>query len=187
MDAVLLGAGTLRAYGTSLPITSPQLLQQRQQHNQPPQPVHIVCSGSGQLDPQWRFFQQSLPRWLLTTPVGASCWGQRPGFAQQIVVPTESIDWAIAFEQLQQRGIEKLGILGGGRLVASLLQGGCIDELKLTVCPILLGGRSAPTPIEGTGFLADLAPRLALISCRPVADEIFLHYRVKISPQPAKN
>ncbi|NEQ33601.1 MAG: RibD family protein [Leptolyngbya sp. SIO4C5] len=194
MDAVLFGAGTLRAYGTSLPVKLPRLLEQRQQRGLPPQPVHIVCSASGNLDPQWRFFQQPLPRWLLTTPCGAQHWGKQPGFEQQIVISpvakqsvTDQIDWAIAFEQLQARGIEKLGILGGGTLVESLLQGGHIDELRLTICPLLLGGAQSPTPVEGAGFLAEIAPRLSLISCQPVADEIFLHYRVETSPRSRKN
>lgn len=188
MDGVLFGAQTLRAYKTSLPIKSPQLLQQRQQHGQPPQPVHIVCSGSGDLDWQWRFFQQPLPRWLLTTPSGSQNWGQKPGFERQIVVPAiaGSLNWAIVFEQLEQSGIEKLGVLGGGSLVASLLKAGYVNELKLTICPLLLGGSQAPTPVEGSGFLAQLAPRLRLISCQPVADEVFLHYRLEIFPDPGK-
>jgi 5-amino-6-(5-phosphoribosylamino)uracil reductase len=50
-----------------------------------------------------------------------------------------------------------------------------VDELHLTVCPILFGGRSAPTIADGTGFpkLAQAAG-LKLKSVRRVADELFL-------------
>ncbi|WP_293233658.1 MULTISPECIES: dihydrofolate reductase family protein, partial [unclassified Microcoleus] len=65
-DAVLFGNGTLRAYGTTLRVFSPDLLEQRKLQGKPPQPVQIVCSRSRKFDPNWRFFQQPVPRWLLT-------------------------------------------------------------------------------------------------------------------------
>jgi len=62
VDGVLFGAGTLRAYGTTLPVTNPELLQQRRSQGKPEQPVHIVVSRSGELDPNLRFFRQGVPR-----------------------------------------------------------------------------------------------------------------------------
>ena len=57
-DAVLFGAGTLRAYGKTLTVSHPDLLQHRSGNGKPPQPVHIVISDSGKLNPGLRFFQQ---------------------------------------------------------------------------------------------------------------------------------
>lgn len=65
-DAVLFGNGTLRAYGTTMRVISPDLLKQRELAGKPPQPVQIVCSRSREFDPNLRFFQQPVPRWLLT-------------------------------------------------------------------------------------------------------------------------
>ena len=45
-DAVLFGAGTLRAYGTSMTVRSPELIQARRDRTQPDQPLQIVCSQS---------------------------------------------------------------------------------------------------------------------------------------------
>ena len=184
VDAVLLGAGTLRAYGTSLPISDPQLLQARQQKLKPLQPVHIVCSASASLDPHLRFFSQSLPRWLLTTAAGAQTW-QESKFERIVVADLDngnaysSIDWVGAFAQLVELGIEKVAILGGGQLVASLLAQHLIDEVWLTVCPLILGGVDAPTPVEGTGLLAQQAQWLELLSVERIEQEIFLHYRLQ--------
>ncbi|MGL5077599.1 MAG: RibD family protein, partial [Waterburya sp.] len=74
VDGVLFGADTLRAYGTTISISNPKLLEARVERRQKLQPVQIVVSASGNLDSQWRFFQQSIPRWLLTVPSAATSW-----------------------------------------------------------------------------------------------------------------
>ncbi|WP_088894266.1 RibD family protein [Leptolyngbya ohadii] len=197
VDAALFGAGTLRAYGTSLPIKNPALLEQRQRQGKPPQPIHIVCSASGQLDPQIPFFRQPIPRWLLTTETGAKNWAENwaenwaadrqesNGFDRLLTFPnpTQSsssvIDWTPELQKLINLGLHKLLIMGGGELMASLLAADAIDELWLTVCPLILGGTNAPTPIEGIGFPAHLAPRLELLSVEAIGQEVFLHYRIQ--------
>ena len=181
VDGVLLGAGTLRAYGTTLRVVQSELLAQRQQQEKPLQPVQIVCSRSGIMQPELPFFRQPVPRWLLTTAAGARQWQDRDAFERILVVETVTggIDWQAAFRQLWALGIQHLAVLGGGTLVASLLDANLLDELWLTVCPLLLGGASAPTPIDGTGLIAGLAPRLELLEVSAIGDEVFLHYRVK--------
>ncbi len=184
-DAVLFGANTLRAYGTTLPITNPSLLEQRQQAGKPDQPVHIVCSPSGEIDPNLRFFQQPVPRWLITTSSGQKRWQAEVVsgcFAQVLLATTVSgqVVWQPLLQRLQQKGIQQLLITGGSQLVGSLLADQVIDELWITICPLLLGGDSASCLISGVRFLAEAAPRLSLQSLRSQDDEVFLHYRVKV-------
>ncbi|MEG4960106.1 MULTISPECIES: dihydrofolate reductase family protein [unclassified Microcoleus] len=228
-DAVLFGNGTLQAYGTTMRVISPELLKQRELQGKPPQPVQIVCSRSSQFDPNLRFFQQPVPRWLLTgqdsreTPLpspyptkdskfdrtsgtilknGQDARSTKDEFSRFTgILPVHKrliengatsqfdriiyaktaggeIDWIDAFQQLETLGIKRLAILGGGKLVASVLAAGLVDELWLTVCPLILGGADAPTPVEGKGFLADLAPKLELLAVKQVGQEVFLHYRL---------
>jgi 5-amino-6-(5-phosphoribosylamino)uracil reductase len=182
VDAVLFGAGTLRSYGTSLPITNPDLLQHRHQQDQPPQPIHIVVSASGVIDPDLRFFQQPLPRWLLTTSAGDRRRQEmRSGQFDRGVVADDAsgdLDWSVALAECKTAGIETLAILGGGTVVAALLEAGLIDQLWVTICPLLLGGSAAPTLVEGAGFLQAIAPRLRLLEVKPIDQEVFLHYQV---------
>lgn len=224
VDGVLFGAGTLRAYGTTLSITNPQLIEIRQQKGQTIQPVQIVVSASGNLDPQSRFFKQPVPHWLLTTETGAKFWQQQTTvlhhdemieidaktrkrgntqntvFSDEQIIPQahnsqkgrferlliiensaaerSQIDWLAAFDRLQQLGLKKLAILGGGELVASLVALDLIDELWLTVCPLILGGRNAPTPVEGIGLTQEEGKRLRLLEVKQINEEIFLHYQV---------
>jgi 5-amino-6-(5-phosphoribosylamino)uracil reductase len=126
VDGVLFGAETLRAYGTTLSIQNPDLLAQRQTRSQPCQPVHIVCSASGRLDPQFPFFVQPVPRWLLTTDEGADQWRSQKsaGFEKIIQIENQAsaINWEQAFKKLGELGIKKLAVLGGGTLISSLLE-----------------------------------------------------------------
>jgi 5-amino-6-(5-phosphoribosylamino)uracil reductase len=241
-DAVLFGNGTLQAYGTAMRVISPELVKQRELQGKPPQPVQIVCSRSSQFDPNLRFFQQPVPRWLLTgqdsretalpspyptedgeTPLpspyptkdskfdrtsgtilknGQEAREARDEFSRFTgILPVHKrliengatsqfdriiyaktaggeIDWIDAFQQLAKFDIKRLAILGGGKLVASVLAAGLVDELWLTVCPLILGGADAPTAVEGKGFVADLAPKLELLAVKQVGQEVFLHYRV---------
>ncbi|MBD6615568.1 RibD family protein [Komarekiella sp. 'clone 1'] len=182
-DAVLFGAGTLRAYGTTLTVSHPTLLEHRTQEGKPPQPVHIVITHSGNLNPEIKFFKQPVKRWLLTTTAAAISWQGRSEFEQILVfeTPTGKIDTLAALQHLATLDITRLVVLGGGELVASLLELNFIDELWLTVCPMILGGTTAPTPVEGRGFVADLAPKLQLLEVNTVDQEVFLHYRLQQS------
>ena len=54
-----------------------------------------------------------------------------------------------------------------------------VDEVYITITPRILGGREAPTPADGAGFLKDKQLRLELVSSRRHGDEVFLKYRVK--------
>ncbi|MBH8566084.1 RibD family protein [Nostoc sp. CENA67] len=200
-DAVLFGAGTLRAYGTTLTVSQPILLQHRIQKGKPAQPVHIVISHSADLNPEIKFFQQPIKRWLLTTKAGAISWQERldqkkgvplttmknevqeypPKFEQILVfeTPIGTIDTLAALQHLASLHITRLAVLGGGELVASMLESDLIDEIWLTVCPLILGGAAAPTPVGGKGFLSQLAPRLELLEVQTVEQEVFLHYRLQ--------
>lgn len=225
-DATLFGATTLRAYGTTLPITNPALLDQRQQQNLPLQPAHIVCSATGKLDPTWQFFTQSVPRWLITTLEGLQTWSRyktnlksfpvqttpaesspaqlspaqlspaEPSPADAKTKPfqhtfiTESpFNWPTLMKDLRtgtcslsaetsRPPIQKLLVMGGGELVASLLAENLIDELYLTICPLLIGGQTAPTPVSGRGFTLPNTPQLKLQSTKTKGNEVFLHYTV---------
>ncbi|MGF1566752.1 MAG: RibD family protein [Nodosilinea sp.] len=180
-DGVLFGGGTLRAYGTTLSVRDSTLIAQRQGRHQGDQPIHIVWSPSGRLDPRSRFFQQPVPRGLITTAAGAARW-HRGEFGQIWTIPasqTTPWDWPWTLDQLYQAGIHTLALLGGGRLAAELLQAERVHEIFITICPLVLGGDTAPTPVEGSGFLVALAPRLKLLSNRVVGDEVFLHYQVR--------
>jgi 5-amino-6-(5-phosphoribosylamino)uracil reductase len=157
------------------------LLQHRIREGKPAQPVHIVITHSADLNPEISFFRQPIKRWLLTTTVGALSWQGRSEFEQILVfeTPTGKIDTIAALQHLALLHITRLAVLGGGELVGSMVEADLIDEFWLTVCPLILGGTNAPTPVEGGGFLSQLAPQLQLLEVQTVEQEVFLHYRLQ--------
>ncbi len=185
-DAVLFGAATLKAGGTAMRVLKPELLEQRLASGKPEQPIQIVCTRSGEIDPAIQFFQQPIPRYLLTTSTGAQRWKDHPGFDYVLPAPGEGVDWHQAFSVLHEHRVETIAVLGGGEIVAALLEADLIDELYLTICPLLLGSKDAPNPVEGAGFSQENAPRLELLSVRRVEQELFLHYRIEREGQESQ-
>ena len=55
---------------------------------------------------------------------------------------------------------------------------GLVDEIYMTLCPVIIGGREAPTPADGNGFKADQLVKLELIQTRQIGHELFQRYRV---------
>ena len=181
-DAVLFGAGTLRAHGSAMSISNPDLISRRRHRQKPDQPIQIVATRSGLIPSDIRFFQQKIPRWLLTTENGATSWQNHPQQAfDEIITPDNSdgeINWQAALKMLKNKGIENLAVLGGGELIAELFTKDFLDELWLTVCPLLLGGKDAPNPIEGKGLNVENAQNLKLLSVETIEQEVFLHYQI---------
>ncbi|AFZ04342.1 RibD family protein [Calothrix sp. PCC 6303] len=180
-DAVLFGADTLRAYGTTLTITDLDLLRHRKEAGKDAQPLHLIITDLAKLDPEIRFFNQPVHRWLITSQQGANFWQNRSEFQRILIFESDcgQIDLTKVLSCLPNLGIERLAVLGGGDLVASMIKADLVDELWFTVCPLILGGIAAPSAVAGMGFLADVAPRLQLLEVNRVEDEVFLHYRIK--------
>ena len=179
VDGVIFGAGTLRAYGTTLTVRNTELLAQRKQENKPSQPINIVVSASGKIADNLRFFSQPVPHWLITTEEGTK--NDTSNFEKVLTFSPEEtgkINLVAAFKHLKKIGLNNLAILGGGELVASCLEENLIDEFCLTLCPYILGGKTAPTPVEGKGFLSKHSQKLELLSLEQIGQEIFLHYKV---------
>jgi 5-amino-6-(5-phosphoribosylamino)uracil reductase len=140
-DAVLIGAGTLRAHRCTCLIHEPQLLAQRKQEGRPLQPTALVVSRRPDFGLEWPFFQQALERELLTPDRIAL-----DGFS---AIHRLQPSWEITLVELAALGFHRLVLLGGAGLCASLLEADQVDELQLTLSPCLLGGRFSWIPSEG--------------------------------------
>ena len=90
----------------------------------------------------------------------------------------KEINFRSALRWLRRKwGVKRLLCEGGGELNGALFRAGLVNELHVTVCPRVFGGRGAPTIAEGlgAGTLARAA-RLKLRSARRRGNEMFLAY-----------
>jgi 5-amino-6-(5-phosphoribosylamino)uracil reductase len=91
------------------------------------------------------------------------------------VVPLET--WQPLLEDLAAAGLERLVVLGGAQLAASLLAEGLLEELQLTLCPRLLGGPHGWLASD-TLLPASMTEGWRLEEQRPLEqDELLLRYR----------
>ncbi|WP_071778308.1 RibD family protein [Cyanobium sp. PCC 7001] len=174
-DGCLIGAETLRLHGSTCLIREGDLLEKRQQAGRAPQPVAVVVSRSGRFPSTLPFWSQPLQRWLLGAPPAQGA----AGFHRHLPLAP----WPDALAHLAAHGLERMVLLGGAALARSLLELGLVDELQLTVCPLLLGGEHlwlpAATQLQDPPPLA-AGPGAApwqLQTCRPLGGgECLLHY-----------
>lgn len=176
-DGCLIGAETLRRHGSTCLIHSSQLLARRRQRVRSAQPIAIVVSRSGVWRPDLPFFSQPIERWLLLG--GEPSVKAIAGFTR-----IERLGaWLPALEMLGGAGLSRVVVLGGAALAASLLHAGLIDELQLTLCPLLLGGNHSWIGAAGP------LPAAAAWSLREQrlleGGELLLRYRKDGDPQSA--
>jgi riboflavin biosynthesis pyrimidine reductase len=186
-DAVLLGAGTLRAYGSTWIIDKRELIQSRCSSGLAPQPVHIVCSYSAEFAPGLPFFRQTVERWLLTSasrdvrPIEKRF--DRIIRARDV---TDGVCITDGLATLADAGIRTLVVLAGGRLNAALFAADCVDNITLTLCPMVLGGATAPTLADGPCVALQNAKRFRLTEVSSVHDEVFLRYQ-RVTPNSLRD
>lgn len=76
----------------------------------------------------------------------------REAGAQVLVAGKDTVDLEAIFDSLRKMGFKKVLVEGGGELNWSVLNLGLADELIVTIAPKIVGGRLAPTVVEGFGF-----------------------------------
>lgn len=156
-DLILVGAGTIRAGDVIFSIRNPELLAARETRGQSRQPIVCVVSGSLDLSLDSPFLSEDIERWIFTTRAGlerSSDTTSLQKLAELIDLGDTDLDWNRAYSLMAERGIHKVVALGGGYLTASLVKAGRIDDWWLTIWPVIYGGKDAPTPVEGEGFIS---------------------------------
>ncbi len=150
--------------------------------------LRVLVSRSGTVDPSAAIFKRRFsPIIVLTTSQAAPRLERLRRVADHVrICGRREINFRAAFAWLcRNYGVRRLHCEGGGELNGELFRQGLVDELHLTVCPRVFGGRNAPTIADGVG-VDDLAKafQLELSSTRRVGDEMFLVYRRSTPRKP---
>jgi riboflavin biosynthesis pyrimidine reductase len=146
-DVILVGAATVRIEnysGAQLPVAARQARQRRGQAEVPP---IAVVTRSGDLDPSALLFTRTeVTPLILTSTRTVEDTRSRLGAVAEVIdasgTDPDSADPAVVLRVLAERGLFRVLTEGGPLLLGSLIENGLMDELCLTVAPILVGGAS---------------------------------------------
>ena len=89
------------------------------------------------------------------------------------------VDLSLLMSYLHEEGIEKLMLEGGATLNFSMIKAGLIDEIRICVAPMVVGGADSKTFFDGEGFdLMDDAVKLELTDSYTLGKDLILTYKV---------
>jgi riboflavin biosynthesis pyrimidine reductase len=172
-DAVLLGTGTLRAEGYDRLVRAEARRARRVENGLPADPLAVVITR--RFDVPWNAGLFQAPDQPVVVYTGAE--GTPPDVPAQVeVVRLPDPRPAEALADLRERGVRALLCEGGPTLFGALLADRAVDELFLTITPLITGDEDEPTIVAG-GRLAAL-PDLELLWALRSGAELFLRYGV---------
>jgi len=182
-DAVMAGARTTDLNAITLGPGPAKYRRQRTRRGLAEFNLRIIVSRSGTVNPEAKVFQRRFsPIIILTTrrATASRLKALRAVATEVKICGPREINFPRALRWLREKwGVRRLICEGGGELNDALFRAGVVDELHVTVCPRVFGGRAAPTIADGlgAGSLAQAA-QLELVSARRHDEEMFLVYRM---------
>ena len=177
IDAVAVGIGTALA-------DDPQLNARLEGVHH--QPRRVVFDATGRLPLDSRLVRGA-PEAALTIVVSRAARRSAVEALEmagaEVVVATGENEPArvrSALDQLGAQGITSILLEGGPHLAGAFLDAGEIDEVRLFLAPLLLGGRAARDPLEGEGVeRISEAIRALTLDCERVADDLLISARLR--------
>ena len=173
-DAIMVGAGTLRAERYGRMVRDPRRREQRVAAGLAADPLAIVVSGRLDLPHDLPLLADASSRIVVVTASDASL----PDSAADVsYLRCDPVDLAGALARLRDEpGVRSILCEGGPSLNASLLAAGLVDELFLTTVPKLAGGAGALTIVGAAPLEEPLGARLHWLLEHD--GELFARYRV---------
>lgn len=176
-DAILVGATTVRRDDPRLRVRSPDRVAARTAAGRAEQPLRVVLSGRGELDPAARVFGPGCVV-LTSRPDTARA---RLGDRAAVIDAGEPFDLHRALAALGRLGVGRLMVEGGTAVHTLFLASGVVDEIQLVVAPFFVGEPDAPRFV-GAGFGSGspatgmLPSRMHLADARSTGDHVLLRY-----------
>ena len=183
-DAVMVGVGTALA-------DDPQLTA-RDRNNTPleRQPLRVVVDSTGRVSPKSKLFSSPGRALVVTSTLDKAAESALKGVGADVVrFPGGDgrVDIGALMPFLVELGVNSVLVEGGGTLLASLIEHGLVSKVEAIVAPMLIGGQSALTPVEGDGVdrLKD-ALRLDNVTVGRLGNDIHIVGYVRDDPKDGK-
>ena len=180
-DAVLVGASTVAADNMTMGVSDESLRAARVKRQQTPHPLRVIVSNSGRIAPTLRVFTKDFSPVVLfsTTRMTARTRAALATKADLWLHESRTVDLPTMLAILRaDYCVQRLVCEGGPRLLRALLTEKLVDEINLTLCPLIFGGTGAPTLSGLAGDFLPRSTRCTLREMQVVEGECFLRYRV---------
>lgn len=178
-DAVMSGARTVDSVPVNLGPGGKKYRALRKKNGLSEYNLRIVVSGSASIDPNAEIFKHKFSPIIILATERASrkriARLEKLG-AEVAIFGKIELDFTQALRWLRQKwNVKRLLCEGGGEINAALFRAGLVNEVYQTLCPVIFGGRNAPTLADGKGIekLSD-AVRLRMKSMKRHGDELYL-------------
>jgi 5-amino-6-(5-phosphoribosylamino)uracil reductase len=185
-DAILVGAGTIRADNPRLLIRDPARVADRERDGRPPHPLRVTLTATGDLDPQARFFTGPGTPLVYATARAARAARDNLGERAVVIDAGAELTLAAVLEDLSiERTVATVLIEGGAETLREALAGDLADELRLAIAPFFVGDAAAPRFAPPASYPHDRAHPMTLLSVRQVGGVAVHRYHLSSRPAPA--
>jgi 5-amino-6-(5-phosphoribosylamino)uracil reductase len=196
VDAIAVGAGTVRADDPRLLVRSAERREERLAGGRPATPLRAVISPSGRLEPGARLFNRDAddaagPVVVYTSTEGArtfplgpdadefgpATWPEGSAHPEVVAVGENAVAPLAVLEDLARRGIGRVLVEGGGVVHTAFMSADLVDEVHLAVAPFLLGSAGGPRFVHAAAFPQSPDRPLKLVEARAIGEVALLVYR----------
>jgi 5-amino-6-(5-phosphoribosylamino)uracil reductase len=142
-DAILVGAQTVRADNPRLLIRDPRRSARRAARGLPAHPARVTLTATGDLDPDARFFAPGALR-LVYCATSALPQATKIKDSAVLIDAGDPVSADFVLQDLAERGVARLLVEGGARVLGDFLAADRADELDLAVAPFFVADPAAP-------------------------------------------
>jgi 5-amino-6-(5-phosphoribosylamino)uracil reductase len=188
-DAIMVGAATVRRDDPRLLVRDAARREGRRAAGLTESPVKVTVTASGELGRDAAFFTAGDGLRLVYCPASraAALRGRLDGLAEVVGLAEpatgDRVTMTDLLDDLGGRGIRRLLVEGGGRVLTQLLAADLVDELHLVVAPFFVGEADAPRMVRPARFPWTDTNRAVLARATQIGDVVLLQYA--LSPRCA--
>jgi 5-amino-6-(5-phosphoribosylamino)uracil reductase len=177
VDAILVGANTIRRDNPRLLIRSATHQRERTLRGQAAHPRKVTLTSHGDLDVTAQFFTAGDNQKLVYTrdPVVPGLRAAL-GDAGTVVGAGDPIDLSVVLDDLASRKVERLMVEGGSTVATQFLHAGLVDEIHLVIAPFFVADPRAPRFAGPGPFPQHAGNRMRLAETRQIGDAVLLRY-----------
>lgn len=163
-DAILVGVGTVIA-------DNPHLTLKDLDYDT--NPIRVVLDPHGRTPDDALVLDERAPTVMVTLEDCEREWDCE----ETVRVGKDRIDLERMLGYLAEEvGIENILVEGGGETIASFFSAGLVDRYTVFVGGLVIGGRTAPTPCDGDGWVKEGGARMKLVSCETLGNGALLTF-----------